>query len=146
MTSLNICVSSHGETRNLKFGQPGNLIQRVLLGTRPSQEVLISLQHIHMTQTNFFISSHRGYCYQILAVKQLDRSPLGTSYPLGVVTSLYLQLKRGHRGYVHPLNTLVTINFLLQIFCDNKFCMKDNCSCGSWCACWLLYLYMKQAN
>ena len=35
MTSLNICVSSHGETKNLKFGQPGNPIQRVLLGTPP---------------------------------------------------------------------------------------------------------------
>ena len=45
-----------------------SLIQRVLLGTLPQRE-LTSLPHIHVTLTNLFISSLRGYCYQIWAVK-----------------------------------------------------------------------------
>ena len=62
-------IFSHGEARNIKFGQQVNLIQMVLLGTL-LQEVLTSLPHIHVTLTNLFICSHRGYCYQILAVKE----------------------------------------------------------------------------
>ena len=61
-------IFSHGEARNITFGQQVNLIQRVLLGTLP-QEILTSVPHIHMTLTNLFISSHRGYCYQIWPVK-----------------------------------------------------------------------------
>ena len=41
-----------------------NLIQRVPLGTLP-QKVVMSLPHNHVTLTNLFISSYRGYCYQI---------------------------------------------------------------------------------
>ena len=41
------------------------------------------------------------------------------------------------------------MDFLFQIFCDNKIqqiLQKDNRSCGSWATCTLLYLYMKNAN
>ena len=72
MTSSKIYISSHGEAtslpRNIKFRHQVNLIQRVLLGT-PPQEVPMSLPHIHVTLTNLFIYSHRGYCYQILGRK-----------------------------------------------------------------------------
>ena len=52
-----------------------SVIQRVLLST-PPQKKLTSLPHIYVALKNLFISSLRGYCYQIWAVKQLlDRSP-----------------------------------------------------------------------
>ena len=54
--------------RNIKFGQQVNLIQRALLGTLP-QEAVATLPHSHMTLTNLFISSYRGYCYQFWALK-----------------------------------------------------------------------------
>ena len=64
ITSLKIyIISSHREARNIKFGQQVDLIQKISLGA-PTQEVLMSLPHDHMTLTNFFISSHWGYCYQ----------------------------------------------------------------------------------
>ena len=44
----NIYIFSHGEARNIKFGQLINLSQIVLLGTLP-QEVVTSLTHNHMT-------------------------------------------------------------------------------------------------
>ena len=50
-------MTSHGETRNIKFGQQVNLIQRVPLGT-PPQEVVMSLPHNPVT--NLFISSYGG--------------------------------------------------------------------------------------
>ena len=61
-------ISSHGEVRNIKLGQQVNPIQRVPLGT-PLKEVLTSLPHNLVTLTNLFISNHRGYYYQIWAVK-----------------------------------------------------------------------------
>ena len=52
-----------------------SVIQRVLLST-PPQKKLTSLPHIYVALKNLFISSLKGYCYQIWAVKQLlDRSP-----------------------------------------------------------------------
>ena len=45
-----------------------NLIQRVVLGT-PPQEVLAPLPHIHVIFSSLFVSSHRGYWYQIWAVE-----------------------------------------------------------------------------
>ena len=55
ITSLKIyIISSHGEARNIKFGQQVNLIQRVPLGT-PPQEVLMSLPDNHKTLANLFI-------------------------------------------------------------------------------------------
>ena len=78
-------ISSLGEARSIKFRV--SVIQRVQLST-PLQKELTLLPHIHMTLKNLFISSLKGYCYQIWAVKQLlDRSPQGTS-PMRVVTSL----------------------------------------------------------
>ena len=62
-----IYIFSHAEARNIKFGQQINLIQRVLLGIL-FQEALTSFPHIHMTLTNLFIPSQRGYCYQVWAV------------------------------------------------------------------------------
>ena len=35
----------------------------------PPQEILMPLPHIHVTSINLFVSSHRGYCYQIWAAK-----------------------------------------------------------------------------
>ena len=58
MTSLKIYISSHGEARNIKFGQLVNLIQRVPLATL-SWEVVMSLPHNHATLTNLFISRYR---------------------------------------------------------------------------------------
>ena len=55
-TSLKI--SSHGEARNIKFGEQVNLIQRAPMGTLP-QEVVTSLPSNHMTLTNLYISSYR---------------------------------------------------------------------------------------
>ena len=52
----NLYIFSHGEARNIKFGQQVN-IERVPLGT-PPQAVVMSLAHNHMT--NLFISSYRG--------------------------------------------------------------------------------------
>ena len=52
ITSLKIF--SHGEARNIKFGQQVNLIQRIPLGTLP-QEVVMSLPHNHMTLTNLYL-------------------------------------------------------------------------------------------
>ena len=55
----NLYISSHGEARNIKFGQQVNLIQRVQLGT-PPQEVVMALAHYHVALTNLSISSYRG--------------------------------------------------------------------------------------
>ena len=52
----NLYIFSHGEARNIKFGQQVN-IERVPLGT-PLQAVVMSLAHNHMT--NLFILSYRG--------------------------------------------------------------------------------------
>ena len=58
---------SHGEARNIKFGQQVNLIQMVALGT-PPQRVVTSLPHNHhVTLTNLCISGYRGYFRQIWA-------------------------------------------------------------------------------
>ena len=60
MTSLKIlCISRHGEARNIKFGQQADLVQRVPLGALP-QDLVMSLPHNHLTLTNLFISSYRG--------------------------------------------------------------------------------------
>ena len=52
----NLCISSHEEARNIKFGQQVNIIERVPLGA--SQAVVMTLAHNHVT--NLFISSYRG--------------------------------------------------------------------------------------
>ena len=57
MTDLKIYIFSHGEARNIKFGQQVNIIERVPLGT-PPQAVVMTLAHNHVT--NLFISSYRG--------------------------------------------------------------------------------------
>ena len=64
MTSLKI--SSHGEARNIKFGQQINLIQGVHCLRRYWCHYI---PHIHVTLTNLFISSQRGYCYHVWAIK-----------------------------------------------------------------------------
>ena len=53
----NLYITSHGEARNIKFGEQVNLIQKVLLGT-PPQEVVTPLPHNHVI--NLFISSYKG--------------------------------------------------------------------------------------
>ena len=50
-------ISSHGEARNIKFGQQVNIIEMVPLGT-PPQVVVMTIAHNHVT--NLFISSYRG--------------------------------------------------------------------------------------
>ena len=68
MSNLRIHMSpGMGKLKVLNLNSRVNLIQRVLLGTPPEKE--LPLLHIHTTLTNLFISSLRGYCYQILAVK-----------------------------------------------------------------------------
>ena len=57
MTSLKIDISSHGEARNIKFGQQVNIIERMAMAT-PPQVVVMTLAHNHVT--NLFISSYRG--------------------------------------------------------------------------------------
>ena len=49
-------ISSHGEARNIKFGQQVNIIERVPLGT-PPQAVVMTIAHNHVI--NLFISSYR---------------------------------------------------------------------------------------
>ena len=53
----NLYISTHGEARNIKFGQQLNLIKRIPLGILP-QEVVAWLAHNHLT--NLFTSSYRG--------------------------------------------------------------------------------------
>ena len=53
----NLCISSHEEARNIKFGQQVNIIERVPLGFH-LQVVVMSLAHNQMA--NLFISSYRG--------------------------------------------------------------------------------------
>ena len=52
----NLCTSSHGKARNIKFGRQLN-IKKVPLDTLP-REVVISLARIHVT--NLSVSSFRG--------------------------------------------------------------------------------------
>ena len=68
MSNLRIYISPVLEKlETLNLNSRVNLIQRVLLGTLPQKE-LTSLPHIHITLTNLFMSSLRGYCYQFWAV------------------------------------------------------------------------------
>ena len=57
ITSSKIYIFSHGEARNIKFGQQVNIIERVPLGT-PRQVVVMTLAHNYVT--NLFISSYKG--------------------------------------------------------------------------------------
>ena len=52
----NLYIFSHGEARNIRFGQQVNIIERVPLGT--PQAVVMTLAHNHVT--NLLISSYRG--------------------------------------------------------------------------------------
>ena len=63
----NLCISIHGEARNIKLGHQINIIERVPLGT-PPQAVVMSLVHNHLT--NLFISSYRGAA--VIEFKQLS--------------------------------------------------------------------------
>ena len=108
----NLYISSRGKARNIKFGQQVNFIEKVPFGT-PSQEVTTSLPHNHMTFTNPFISSYRGQCYQIWAVKTTPWQKSKEHF-LGV-----LPIEPTGATFIHT-NTEVVISFLLQIFCDNK--------------------------
>ena len=53
----NLYISSHGEARNIKFGQQVNITEKVPLAT-PPREVVMPLVHNHVT--NLFISSYIG--------------------------------------------------------------------------------------
>ena len=65
--SENLCISSLGETRIIKFGPQVNLTQRVPLGTLPQ---VTSLPQSRVTFTNLFISSYRrGYLVSNLGCK-----------------------------------------------------------------------------
>ena len=52
----NLYISHQGETRNIKYGQEVNIIERVPLST-PPQAVVVSVAHNHVT--NLFILSYR---------------------------------------------------------------------------------------
>ena len=53
----NLCISCHGDARNIKSGQQVNIIERVPL-VAPPQVVVMSLAHNHVT--DLLISSYRG--------------------------------------------------------------------------------------
>ena len=53
----NLYIFSHGEARNIKFGQQVNIIERVPL-VNPPQAVVMALAHNHVT--DLFISIYRG--------------------------------------------------------------------------------------
>ena len=59
MASLKVYISSHGEARNIRFGQQLNIIERVPWGTLP-QAVVKSLAHNHMTKSNSVIEVDRA--------------------------------------------------------------------------------------
>ena len=52
----NLCISCHGDARNIKSGQQVNIIERVPLVT--PRVIVMSLVHNHMT--DLLISSYRG--------------------------------------------------------------------------------------
>ena len=53
----NLYTSSHGEARNIEFGERVNIIEMAPLGT-PPQAVVISLAYNHVT--DLFNSSYKG--------------------------------------------------------------------------------------
>ena len=123
-------ISSHGKARNIKFGQQVNLIQRVPLGT-PPQEVATSLPYNHVTEE--LLLSHLGS--KNSSLKEIHMTLLH----LEVVTSLPLITRRLKSSSASCFKYFVIVKF-------SKFCRKDKCFRGSWAACRLLYLYMKQGN
>ena len=76
MVSLKLFYfSSQEETRNIKFGQQVNLIQRVPLGT-PLHDVLVSLPHNHVTLTISLSLVTGAIVITFKQLKQvLDKSP-----------------------------------------------------------------------
>ena len=129
MTSLKLYISSHREARNIKFGHQINIIERVPLGTLP-QAVVMSLAHNHLT--NLFISSYRGAAVikfkqqkQLCGRRRQGTSLLvvATSLPFDHVTliNLYISSYREATGatFIHAIAQVI-IDFLFQIFCDNK--------------------------
>ena len=112
-----------------EFGHQINIIERVPQGTLP-QAVVMSLAHNHLT--NLFISSYRGAAVikfkqqkQLCGRRQQGTSLLvvATSLPFDHVTliNLYISSYREATGatFIHA-NAQVVIDFLFQIFCDNK--------------------------
>ena len=126
----NLYIPNHREARNIKFGQQVNLIQRVPLGT-PPQEVATSLPYNHVTEE--LLLSHLGS--KNSSLKEIHMTLLH----LEVVTSLPLITRRLKSSSASCFKYFVIVKF-------SKFCRKDKCSRGSWAACRLLYLYMKQGN
>ena len=98
------------------------------MGT-PHQEVAISLAHNQVE--NLSISSKRGYCYQIWAVKAtLWKKLIGhfstrgrTSFSFDHVKLINLYISSYSEAIgamlIHA-NAYIVIDFLLQIFCDNQ--------------------------
>ena len=113
-----------------------------------------------MTLTNLFISSYRGYCYQIWSVKTPPWYKFIGHFFFGgsnIITFWYTILKHllissyrgaiGLRSSTQKLKSSSTSCFkYLEIIKFSKFCKKDKCFHGSWHACRLWYLYIKQAN
>ena len=141
----NLYISSHGEARNIKFGQQVNIIERVTLGT-PSQEVVMSLAHNHVA--NLFMSSYRGATV-IKFVSRYGTSELGvvTSLPFDHVTliNLYISSHREATGLFQIFWNIFKCFKYFQIK-FSKFSEKDKCCGGSWPAFSLLYLYTKHAD
>ena len=75
-----------------------------------SQKLVTSLPHNHVILTSLFISSYRGYCYQICAVKTTPCSSLGVvmSLPFHHMTliNLYTSSYREATGYDHTRERL----------------------------------------
>ena len=97
--------------------ETSNLDSRVPLSTSP-WKVVMSWAHNHIT----YISSYK------------EVSPV-IERPHGLCSST--QMLRS--SSISCFKYFVIINF-------SKFCKTDKLSCSRWPACWVLYLYMKQAN
>ena len=79
-----------------------------------------------------------------------DSSPYWvTFWSRDIDKSLHLQLLRAHKGNIHPCKCWSCHELVSIFFCDSKiskFCKKNKWAQGSWPACRLLCLHMKQAN
>ena len=77
-------ISSHGEARNIKFGQQVNIIEKVPLGT-PAQVVVMTVAHNHMTNLSTQVTEGLQLSW---AVKATLYRPQQSTSPLGFVTLL----------------------------------------------------------
>ena len=109
-------ISSHGETRNIKFGYQIN-ITKTSIGYSPSGGSDVISISSWSPNVSLYLELQRSCHYQIWAVKatswqksigdfSFGGSNVITFWSCDIDKSLYLQLQRGHKGYVHPRKRL----------------------------------------